>query len=133
MPPLHTLVLALSAIIVLMLLFAVVRIVNGENDLEWTDLISSNRGGRNYLDWDRIGKGCGVVLCTSCPFIYAYSPKMDATGLALLLGVSLAYLGAVSAYAATLRARAGGIVTTRVSEDVGRQTDTTEKTAPITQ
>lgn len=105
--PLHTLVLALSAIIFLMVVWALVRVMNSSaNDLDWSDLISS-RGvdGKQHADWNRIGQGLGVVQCVWLPTVYAYSSKMDAGGLALVMGVSLAYLGAVSSYAATLRAR----------------------------
>lgn len=105
--PLHTLVLALSAIIFLLIVLALVRVINSStNELDWSDLISSRgRDGKQYADWNKIGQGLGVVQCVWLPTVYAYSQKMDAGGLAAVMGVSLLYLGGVSSYAATLRAR----------------------------
>lgn len=104
MMPLHTLVLALSAIIVLLLIWGLIRVVNNpSNELDWSDLVSSTRGGKQYADWNKIGRGLGVVLCTWLPIVYAYSPKMDAGGLAMVLGTALAYLGAVDGYSKYLR------------------------------
>lgn len=94
---------------VLLLVFALWRIVNDEkNALEWYHLVSTKSAdGTQAADWDKIGKGGGVFLCLLLPGLYAYSEKMDAIGLAALMTVALAYLGGVSAYGATLRARQG--------------------------
>lgn len=101
---LHTIVLALSAIIFLMVVLALVRVVNSDtNTIEWADLISTQRDGKQYGDWNKIGQGLGVVLCVWLPLVYAYSDKMDAGGLALVLGTVLAYLGAVSGYSKYLK------------------------------
>lgn len=136
--PLHQLVMALSAIIFLMVLWALIRVINSAtNDLEWADLISvTSREGRQRADWNQIGKGLGVVLCVWLPGIYAYSPKMDSGGLALLMGVALSYLGGVSAYAATLRAKQGTVETSRTVEpvpdpSVTKTTETVTETPPV--
>jgi len=91
------------------LLYALVKIVNGTgNTLEWWHLVSSrSSNGVQFADWNKIGQGCGVVLCTVLPAVYVYSPKMDAIGLAAVMGVALLYLGGVSGYAANLRSKQG--------------------------
>ena len=114
---LHISVMGVTAIVVLCFLFALVRIINStENDLEWSHLISTRSVNGTYADWNKIGQGLGVVLCTWLPAVYVYSPKMDAAGLALVMGVALAYLGGVSGYAATLRSKQGSVETKRVTE-----------------
>jgi hypothetical protein len=76
------------------------------NSLQWEHLISSKGiDGRQYVDWNKIGQGMGVVLAVWLPFIYASSNSMDGTGLAAVMGVSLLYLGGVSSYATSVRAR----------------------------
>jgi hypothetical protein len=76
------------------------------NTLEWEQLISSKAvDGKQYVDWNRIGQGMGVVLAVWLPFIYANSDKMDGTGLALVMAASLLYLGGVSSYATSVRAK----------------------------
>lgn len=76
------------------------------NSLEWEHLISSRAiDGKQYVDWNKIGQGAGVVLSVWLPFIYAGSDHMDGTGLAAVMGVSLLYLGGVSSYATSVRAK----------------------------
>lgn len=136
-PPLHRLVMALTAIIILFVIWAFIRIINSQaNTLQWWHLISTKGAtGEQWLSWDPIGKGLGVVLCFWLPTLYAYSPKMEAMGLAAVMGVALAYLGGVSGYAAMLRSRQGVIETTRVTELAPSKTvtDTKVETPPITQ
>ena len=105
---------ASAAIFVLLFALAVMRIINNAaNDLEWWHLVSTRaQDGVQYACWNKIGQGCGVVLCVWLPAVYAYSEKMDAGGLAAVLGVVLLYLGGVSGYAATLRSRRGTVETT---------------------
>lgn len=110
--------IGLAALAALLLLWALVRVINGEdNGLSLADLVS-RRGldGKQYASWDPIGKGVGVLLCAVLPTSYAFSDRADAGGIALILTVVLAYLGGVSGYAATLRARQGTTETTRVTE-----------------
>jgi hypothetical protein len=104
---------AVFVIIILLLAYAFIRVVNSlDNNLEWSQLISSKgQDGKQYADWNRIGQGAGVVLCVWLPAVYAHSDRADAVGLAAIMGVALAYLGGVSGYAATLRARRGTIET----------------------
>lgn len=107
-------------------------IKSAANSLEFYHLISTEaKDGSYYVDWNRIGQGAGVILCSVIPFIYVYSPKMDATGLAAILGVALAYLGGVSGYAATLRSKQGQVETVRTSEDSSRVTETKTETPPL--
>ena len=128
-------VMTVSGCILLVMLAAAVRIINGKNDLEWTQLVSTRGSdGKQYADWNRIGQGCGVILCVWLPAVYSYSPKMDATGLAAVLAVVLAYLGGVSGYAATLRAKQGQVETTKTTEPAtiaGKVTETKIETPPI--
>lgn len=135
-PPIQKLVVALSAIIVLLLLLAMVRIINsGDNDLQWWHLVSTKAAdGGQYADWNRIGQGLGVVLCVWLPAVYVYSPKMEAVGLAAVMGVALLYLGGVSSYAATLRSKRGSVETTVQTESTPSKvvTETTLQTPPVT-
>jgi hypothetical protein len=121
---------AVFVIIILLLAYAFIRVVNSlDNNLEWSQLISSKgQDGKQYADWNRIGQGAGVVLCVWLPAVYAHSDRADAVGLAAIMGVALAYLGGVSGYAATLRARQGTTETTRTSESPSRTTETTTET-----
>ena len=131
-PPLQKLVVALTAILVLLFMLALVRVMNNkDNDLEWAQLISTRGAdGQQYADWDKVGKGLGVVLCVWLPAVYVYSPKMEAMGLAAVMGIALAYLGGVSGYAATLRAKQGSVETTKIREiaDAVKTTETRTET-----
>jgi len=131
---LATLIKAMGVIAFLVLLLAFVRVVNGENnDLEWWHLVSTRAAdGGQYADWNKIGQGLGVVLCVWLPAVYVYSPKMEAVGLAAVMGVALLYLGGVSGYAANLRAKRGSreTVTEPAAEPVPMKTTITE-TPPI--
>ena len=105
-------VMGLTAIIVIAALVALIHIINGAEELEWVHLVSTRTvDGYQRADWNKIGQGLGVVLSVWLPAVYVYSPKMEATGLAAVLGVVLLYLGGVSSYAATLRARQGTVET----------------------
>jgi len=131
---LATLIKAMGVIAFLVLLLAFVRVVNGENnDLEWWHLVSTRAAdGGQYADWNKIGQGLGVVLCVWLPAVYVYSPKMEAVGLAAVMGVALLYLGGVSGYAANLRSKQGSreTVTEPAAEPVPMKTTITE-TPPI--
>lgn len=124
-----------SAVFFVVILYALNRIINSDdNKLEWAHLISSRTiEGAQRASWNEIGKGLGVILCVWLPAVYVYSPKMDAGGLALVMGVALAYLGGVSGYAALLRSRQGGVETTKVTEiiPVSKVTETRTETQPI--
>ena len=118
------------------LLFALIKVVeNAENNLEWWHLVSSRGAdGGQYADWNKIGQGCGVVLCVGLPAVYVYSPKMEAVGLAAVMGVALLYLGGVSGYAANLRSKQGSVETIRTTETPGapsKVTEVTTETPPI--
>jgi len=133
---LATLIKAMGVIAFLVLLLAFVRVVNGENnDLEWWHLVSTRAAdGGQYADWNKIGQGLGVVLCVWLPAVYVYSPKMEAVGLAAVMGVALLYLGGVSGYAANLRSKQGSVETTRTTETPGapsKVTEVTTETPPI--
>ena len=120
----------LFVIIVLLIAYAFIRVVNSlDNNLEWSQLVSSRgQDGRQYADWNKIGQGCGVILCVWLPAVYAHSERADAVGLSAVMGVALLYLGGVSSYAATLRARRGTTETTKTTEMPSRVTETTTET-----
>jgi len=87
-------------------LLAFIRVMNGQNDLAWDHLISSGaKDGKTYADWNKIGQGCGVMVATSMPYIYMYSSTPSAEGLALIMGVSLLYLGGVTSYSTHLKSK----------------------------
>lgn len=112
-PPLQRLVVALTAVVVLLMMFAVIRIIRScDNPLEpWELFATRGQDGLPHPDWDKVGKGVGVAMCIWLPAVYAYSDKMDASGIAVVMGVALTYLGAVSSYSATLRSKQGSVVT----------------------
>lgn len=93
---------------ILILLFAY-RVMNNEsNTLDWWQLLGSKGDdGKQYADWNKIGQGFGVMIAVWMPFIYVHSDKMDAVGLALVMGASLTYLGAVSAYSKFIKSKQG--------------------------
>jgi len=132
---LSLLVRIFAGTVVLSFVVLVVRVINsGANELEWADLISTpdRNGGRPHADWNRIGQGFGVVVAVWMPAVYVYSPKVEAMGLAAVMASSLLYLGGVSAYAATLRARQGSVttVTEPVTDPPPMKTTVTE-TPPV--
>jgi hypothetical protein len=121
-------------ILMLLVALALARIINSkDNELEWATLVAS-RVGVSGLDanWDKIGQGCGVILALWLPAVYAYTEKVDAVGLALVMGTSLLYLGGVSAYAATLRARKGTVeIVTEPAAAPDTPTKTTKTETPL--
>jgi hypothetical protein len=77
-----------------------------DNTLSWEQLISSRAiDGKQYVDWNKIGQGLGVVCAVWLPFIYVNSDKLDGLGLASVMGASFLYLGGVSSYATSVRAK----------------------------
>ena len=120
---LHFIVLSTWIVMLGGILYGAYRVINSaSNELDWTHLIGTERDGKTYCDWNKIGMGAGVVLSIWMPAAWAYNPKADANGIALVMGVSLAFLGGVSSYAATLRARRGTTTTTDV--DGTKRTET---------
>lgn len=116
----------LTALALVVFIWAIVRVINNkDNELEWAHLFSSRSAdGKQYADWNKIGQGCGIVLSMWIPAIYTNSEKADGVGVAAVLAASLLYLGGVSSYAATLRARRGTVETTSTTESDLRTTDT---------
>lgn len=126
-----TLAIQLLTIVALgLFILAIVRAINSEsNDLEWAHLLSSRAAdGKQYADWDKIGQGCGIALSLWVPAIYVNSDKADGTGIALVLGAALLFLGGVKSYSATLRARRGTIETTSTTESPSKTTETKTET-----
>ena len=124
-----------TALLFVVIVWAIARVFrNRENELEWADLISVRTiEGVQKADWNQIGKGSGVLLAVALPFIYVYNPNVEPFGLAAVMAASLLYLGGVSAYAATLRAKQGSVETIRTTEQapVSRTTETRIETPPI--
>jgi len=90
----------------LLVLIFIAHIMNSKNDLQWFHLVSVRADdGKQYASWNQIGQGMGVVVSVWMPFLYVNSPKMDALGLAAVMGVSLLYLGGVSGYSKYIRAK----------------------------
>lgn len=83
-----------------------------KNTLDWSHLISSGaRDGKTYLDWNKIGQGCGVVVATIVPLIYVNSEKLGSgTDLLAVMVGSLTYLGMVTSYSTHLRAKSSSEV-----------------------
>lgn len=114
----HYVPIIVTVLVFIVIVIAVARVMRSDKtDIQWADLISVlAHNGAQRADWNQIGKGGGVILCIALPFIYVYSPGMDAIGLAAVMGVALAYLGGVSAYAANLRSKQGTVETVRTVE-----------------
>lgn len=131
----HYVPIVVTVLVFIAIVIAVARLMRNEDtDIQWADLISVlAHNGVQRADWNQIGKGGGVILCIALPFIYVYSPSMEAIGLAAVMGVALAYLGGVSAYAANLRSKQGSVETTKTTEAdaVLRTTETTVQTPPV--
>lgn len=110
------------AMLALLFVYGVAKLINSaSNQLIWSDLISvpgvlGHDGGRPHADWNRIGQGFGVFLAVVIPLTYGFHPRMEWTGLLGLMSASLLYLASVTSYAARLRADAGKIETTHISE-----------------
>lgn len=96
-----------NMLILLVLLWILVRVIHSDSNLiVWSDYISSlGADGKQHGDLNKVGQLVGVVIAAMCVLMYADNDKVDPTGLAALLGVSLLYLGGVSGYAANLRAK----------------------------
>lgn len=110
--------------------FALAMIIYSKsNTIQWADLVSVlAHNGQQRGSWDPIGKGGGFFLCMTIPFIYAFSDKMDASGLALVMTPTLLYLGGVSAYSASLRAKQGTVETVKTVEIAPAATVTETRT-----
>ena len=120
-------------VMVIVIIFAFVRLMNSNaNDLEWSELVSTKgQDGKLHPDWNKIGQGCGILTSLWLPAVYVYSDKMEAVGLAAVMAVALGYLGGVSSYAATLRARRGTVETvTEPAADKDAQIKTTKTETP---
>lgn len=132
---LHYVPIFATVLLFVVIVWAIARIFRNEaNEMEWADLISVRTvDGKQKADWNQIGKGSGVILGVALPFIYVYNPNVEPFGLAAVMAASLLYLGGVSAYAATLRAKQGSIETTKTIEQapVSRTTETRIETPPI--
>lgn len=72
------------------------------NDIEWWHFIATRGGdGRNYGDVDKLGKVVALTVSSVIVVWHGYALKMDA----ILLGVYLAYAGAIGGYSAYLRTK----------------------------
>ena len=131
----HPLLIQFGILLVMALVISFV--VNAENNIEWADFISVRGAtdGKQHGSWDSIGKGGGVFICIYIPLLYAHSEKFEPLGGAALLGVSLAYLGAVNGYSAYLRSKQGTVQTTTTTAPVDdtplKTTVTQTETPPI--
>lgn len=134
-PWLHYVPIFATVVLFLLIIGGLVRLLRSDaNDMDWSDLISTRtQSGKQKADWNQIGKGGGVIQAFILPFLYIYSPKMEAFGLAAVMTASFLYLGAVSAYAASLRARQGSVETIKTTEEapVSRTTETRIETPPV--
>jgi hypothetical protein len=128
-----SIVFGVYLILILLVALGLARIINShDNDLEWATLVAKQTSGGLSADWDKIGQGCGVILSLWLPAVYAYTEKVDAVGLSIVMGTALLYLGGVSAYAATLRARKGTVETvTKPADDSSLPTQTIKTETPL--
>jgi UDP-N-acetylmuramyl pentapeptide phosphotransferase/UDP-N-acetylglucosamine-1-phosphate transferase len=103
----------INLLILLLLVWVLIRIVrHPTNDIEWADYISTKgTDGRQRGDINKIGQWGGIVIAVMSVLMYADNEKVEPTGLSVLLGVALLYLGGVAGYAASLRAKQGTVTT----------------------
>lgn len=124
----------INFLILLVLLWILYRIIRDEGNLiVWADFIASvGRDGKQHGDLNKVGQMVGIGIAAMTVLMYADNQTVDATGLSALLAVSLLYLGGVSAYASTLRARHGSrTTTTEPAPDLSASRITTVETPPI--
>lgn len=109
----HYVPIIATVLLFVIIVWGVARIMRSDsNPIEWADLVSAlAHNGKQRGSWDAIGKGGGVILCMALPFIYVFSSEMTALGLVMVMTPPLLYLGGVSAYSASLRAKQGTVET----------------------
>lgn len=87
------------------LAYALYRLMTGNNPLEWWHFISTRgEDGKVYADLDKLGKLVALIVSSVAVLWMAYQAKIDAT----LLGVYLAFAGAIAGWAAYLRSKRNG-------------------------
>lgn len=124
----------INLLILLVLSWILYRVIRDEGNLiEWADFIATRGAdGRQHGDLNKVGQLVGIGLATMACLMYADNETVEPTGLAALLGVSLLYLGSVTAYAANLRSKQGSITTVTEPAPSPTESKVTEtKTAPI--
>lgn len=102
-------------------LWAFYRWMNSDDSegIEWRDFISAiGADGRYHGDINKVGQTIGVFIASFAVVATAPNAHKDFTGFALVLTACLGFLGAVAAYAATLRSRQNRVETKLVSEPV---------------
>jgi hypothetical protein len=124
----------INILILLVVVWILVRVINSDaNSLVWADFISTRGAdGSQRGDLNKIGQLVGIVVAAMTVLMYADNQTVDAIGLSALLGVALAYLGGVTAYAAFLRSRQGSVETTKTTDFMPptTRTETKVETAP---
>lgn len=96
-----------NILILLALVWILIRLVNDPNNsIIMADYIAS-RGvdGKQHGDLDKVGQIVGIVVSAMTVLMYADNKTVEPTGLSILLGVSLLYLGGVSMYAKYIRSK----------------------------
>ena len=124
----------INILILLLLMWILYRIISDDgNMIVWADFIASTgRDGKQHGDLNKIGQLAGICIAVMSVLMYSDNKTVDATGLSILLGVALLYLGGVSGYAASLRAKQGSVTTvTEPVPDPSISKTTTVQTPPI--
>ena len=108
----------INLLILLVLIWILYRVIEDEGNLIiWSDFIASmGLDCKQHGDLNKLGQLAGIFLAVQSVLMYANGDKADGVGLAAVLGVSLAYLGGVSAYAASLRSKRERATVTTVTE-----------------
>lgn len=127
----------INAIILLVVIWTFIRVISSDtNTIIWADFISTRGEDKlQHGDLNKVGQLVGIVVAAMSVLMYADSKNVEPTGLSVLLGVALAYLGAVTMYAAWLRSKRGSVETTQTTEPAPGPTKTTitkTETPPIT-
>ncbi len=126
----------INALILLFVIWIFIRVVSSDvNTIVWADFISTRHDGEQRGDLNKLLQLAGGVVGCITALLYADNEKVDAIGLAAVLGVVLGFCAGPAMWAANLRSKQGSVETTRVTEPANppplKVTETTTQTPPV--
>lgn len=126
----------INALILVVAIWVLVRVINSEtNAIIIADFIST-RGtdGKPHGDLNKLLQLSGGLVGCITALLYADNDKVDALGLAAVLGVVLGFCAGPAMWAANLRSKQGSVETTKITEPAAapaKVTETTLQTPPL--
>lgn len=113
-----TLIVALPWVVALLLFWALYRLMEAENPLQWWHFIATKGSdGNYYADIDKLGKVTGIAISSWALLRASSHDPFDFMGFAAILGVFLAFAGGTAGYSAFLRSQRGPITPTELDGD----------------